>query len=349
LVLSAQAEPDEETENMKLGEIANKLGAGLEGSPEIDIQGIRGIDEAGPHDLTFLSNPKYRSKLKKTQAAAVILAPGEPSHGRPAIRSENPYLDFARALEMFSPPQPPTAGIHPTAVIAAGARIGRNPSMGPYVVIEDGVEIGDDCVLKAHVVIYGGAKIGHRFLAHAHAVVRERVEIGNDVILQNGVVVGGDGFGFARRADGSYLKIVQAGTAIIEDSVEIQANACVDRATVGVTRIRRGVKIDNLVQVGHSCEVGENSLLCGQAGLAGTCKLGRNVILAGQVGVAGHLTIGDNVVATAQSGIPSDVEPNGVISGYPAIDNALWLKCSAAFSRLPEMYALYRKLAKSQV
>ena len=193
-------------------------------------------------------------------------------------------------------------------------------------------------------MIYRGAKIGHRFLAHSHAVVRENVQIGNDVILQNGVVVGGDGFGFVPLADGSYYKIVAAGTVVIEDGVEIQANACIDRATVGATYLRRGVKVDNLVQIGHGCDIGENSLLCAQVGLAGSCKLGRHVLLTGQVGAAGHLMIGDNVIATPQSGIPHDVEPNSLISGSPAIDHRLWLRCCAAYARLPEMFSVYRKV-----
>lgn len=331
---------------MKLGEIAAKLGCKLEGPGDIEISAVTGMEEAGPTDLTFLSNPKYRKKLKSTGAAAIILSPQDPDPGRPALRSNNPYLDFARALELFYHPIRPAPGIDPTAVIAADARLGRNPSIGPYVVIESGVEIGDDCVLKGHVMVYAGARIGHRLFAHSHAVVRENVEIGNDVILQNGAVIGSDGFGFARQADGSYYKIVQAGTVVIEDGVEVQANACIDRATVGVTRLRRGAKVDNLVQVGHACDIGQNTLLCGQSGLAGSCKVGQNVVLAGQVGVAGHLTIGDNVIATAQTGIPSDVQPNKIISGYPAIDNTRWLKCSAAFARLPEIYLAIRQSLK---
>lgn len=331
---------------MRLGDIATKLGCTLEGPEDLEITAVAGIEEAGPSELTFLSNPKYRRKLKTARAGAIILSPQDPAPGRPALRSNNPYLDFARALEIFYSPLRPAPGIHPTAVIAADARIGRNPSIGPYVAIESGVEIGDDCVIKGHAMIYQGAKIGHRFFAHSHAVVREKVQIGNDVILQNGAVIGSDGFGFARQADGSYYKIVQTGTVVIEDGVEVQANACIDRATVGVTRLRRGAKVDNLVQVGHACDIGENSLLCGQSGLAGSCKVGRNVVLAGQVGVAGHLTIGDNVIATAQTGIPSDVESNKIISGYPAMDNARWLKCSAAYTRLPEIYAAVRQRLK---
>ncbi|MGD0695470.1 MAG: UDP-3-O-(3-hydroxymyristoyl)glucosamine N-acyltransferase [Terriglobia bacterium] len=329
---------------MKLGDLAARLGCQLNGPSDVEISGVAGLDEASPADLTFLSNPKYIAKLKTTRAAAVILGPEAPAPGRPALVSDNPYLAFAKALEIFAPPQRPPAGIHATAVVAADAKIGRNASIGPYVVIEDGVTLGDDCILKSFVVIYRGATIGDRFLAHSHAVVRENARIGHDVILQNGAVVGSDGFGFARQADGSYYKIVQAGDIVVEDGVEVQANTTIDRATVGETRLRRGAKIDNLVQVGHGCDVGENTLLCAQVGLAGTCKVGRNVILTGQVGAAGHLTIGDNVIVTPQSGIPSDVEPNATVSGSPVIDHMLWLKCCAIYPKLPEMYATYRKL-----
>ena len=331
---------------MRLGEIAEKLGCKLEGPENLEITAVASLEEAGPSELTFLSNPKYRRKLNTTRAAAIILSPQEADPGRPALRSANPYLDFARALEFFYTPVQNEPAIHPTAVIAPDVRIGRSPSIGPYVVIEAEVEIGDDCVINGHVMIYQGARIGHRFIAHSHVVVRENVQIGNDVVLQNGAIIGSDGFGFARQADGSYYKIVQAGSVVIEDGVEVQANACIDRATVGVTRLRQGVKVDNLVQVGHACDIGENTLLCGQSGLAGSCKVGKNVVLAGQVGVAGHLTIGDNVIATAQTGIPSDVESNKIISGYPAMDNSRWLKCSATYARLPEIHLAVRRQIK---
>jgi UDP-3-O-[3-hydroxymyristoyl] glucosamine N-acyltransferase len=329
---------------MNLGELATRLACTLEGPAAMEITGVAGMDEAGETEITFLSNTKYLPKLHTTRAGAIIAGADVDALGKPVLRSPDPYLSFAQALEIFYPLERPPAGVHPTAVIAPDAKVGRNASIGPYVVIESGGEIGDDCVLKSFVMIYPGVKIGDRFFAHSHAVVRENVRIGNDVILQNGVVVGADGFGFVPRQDGTYYKIPQTGTVVIEDGVEIQANSCVDRAAVGHTRLRRGVKIDNLVQVAHACDIGENSLLCSQVGVSGSAKLGRNVILTGQVGVAGHLTIGDRVIVTPQSGVPNDVQAGRIISGSPAVDHDIWLKSSAVYRRLPEMFAAFRKL-----
>jgi UDP-3-O-[3-hydroxymyristoyl] glucosamine N-acyltransferase len=329
---------------MRLGEIALRLECKLEGPEGLEITGVAGLEEASATELTFLANPKYHRKALQSRAGAIIVGTEEDFPNRPLLRSRNPYLTFAHALQLFATPERPPTGIHPTAVIASSAKIGRYPSIGPYVVIEDGVTLGDNCILKNFVAIYQGAQIGHRFFAHSHSVVRENVRIGDDVILQNGAVVGSDGFGFAREENGSYFKIVQPGKVVLEDDVEVQANSCIDRASVGETRLRRGVKVDNLVQVGHGCDIGENTLLCGQVGLAGSTRVGRNVLLAGQVGAAGHLTIGDNVIASSQSGIPNDVESNRVISGYPAMDNSRWLKCCAAYARLPEIYAAFRKV-----
>jgi UDP-3-O-[3-hydroxymyristoyl] glucosamine N-acyltransferase len=331
---------------MRLGDIAFRLECKLEGPEGLEVTGVAGLEEASETELTFLANPKYHRKALQSRAAAIIVSTQENLPNRPLLRSPNPYLAFAHALQLFATSPKPPAAIHPTAVIASSAKIGRRPSIGPYVVIEEGAALGDDCVLKSFVVIYQGAQIGHRFFAHSHSVVRENVRIGDDVILQNGAVVGSDGFGFARKEDGSYLKIVQPGRVVIEDQVEVQANSCIDRASVGETRLRRGVKVDNLVQVGHGCDIGENTLLCGQVGLAGSTRVGRNVVLAGQVGAAGHLTIGDNVIASSQSGIPNDVEPNRVISGYPAMENTRWLKCCAAYARLPEIYMAFRKVRR---
>jgi UDP-3-O-[3-hydroxymyristoyl] glucosamine N-acyltransferase len=323
---------------MKLGEIAATLGAHLEnGSPETEITGVAGIEEAGAGQITFVANPKYAGAARTTKAAAVIVAEDFPAANTALLRSRNPYLDFSRAIELFYRPPKYPVGVHSTAVIHPSAKIGKNASIGPYVVVDEDVQIGKNCVLLAQVVIYRGARIGNNFLAHAHAVVRENCRLGDNVTLQNGVVIGGDGFGFAKDNEGRWRKIVQSGAAVLEDDVEVQANACVDRASIGETRVGKGTRIDNLVQVGHGSRVGKNTLLCAQVGLAGSTEVGDNVILAGQVGVAGHCKIGDGVIATAQSGIPNDVAAGKVVSGYPAIDNKLWLRCVAVFNRLPEL------------
>ncbi len=333
---------------MKLSDIASALAVTLENvSGDLDITGVSGIEEAGPSQLTFIANPKYASAARTTQAAAVIVAPDFPADGRPVVRSSNPYLTFARALELFYQPPAYAPGIHPTAVIHPSAKIGAGAHIGPYVTVDENVVIGEGCVLLAHVVIYRGATIGNNFFAHAHAIVREYCRLGDGVVLQNGVIIGADGFGFAR--DGArWHKIVQSGVTVLEDNVEVQANACVDRASIGETHIANGVRIDNLVQVGHGCTVGANTMLCSQAGLAGSTKVGKDVILAGQVGAAGHLTIGDGAIATAQTGIPHDVAPNTMVSGYPAIENKQWLRAVAVFNRLPEIAKILRRLERGK-
>ncbi|HXY78564.1 MAG TPA: UDP-3-O-(3-hydroxymyristoyl)glucosamine N-acyltransferase [Candidatus Acidoferrales bacterium] len=329
---------------MKLSEIASALGARLEkGSPDTKINGVAGIEQAGPGHITFVANPKYAAAARTTKASAVIVAEDFPSLATAMLRSRNPYLAFARCIGLFYAPPHYAPGVHPTAVIHASAKIGPNAHIGPYAVIDEAVEIGKNAVLLAHVVIYRGARIGDNFFAHAHAVVREHCRVGDNVILQNGAIIGADGFGFAKDDSGKWHKIVQSGPAVIDNDVEVQANACVDRASVGETRIARGTKIDNLGQIGHGSTVGEDTLLCAQVGLAGSTEVGNRVILAGQVGVAGHCKIGDGATATAQSGIPNDVPAGATVSGYPAIDNKLWLKCSAVFKKLPEIAKAIRQ------
>jgi UDP-3-O-[3-hydroxymyristoyl] glucosamine N-acyltransferase len=331
---------------MKLSQIATALGARLEnGSPDTEITGVAGIEEAGPGHLTFVANPKYASAARTAKAEAVIVAENFPPIPSTMLRSGNPYLAFAKAIELFYQPPKYAPGVHPTAIIHPSAKIGENAHIGPYVVVSEDVRIGRNAVLLAHVVVYPGATIGDNFFAHAHAIVREHCRLGNSVVLQNGAVIGPDGFGFAKDDSGHWHKIMQSGPAVIEDDVEVQANACIDRASVGETRIGCGSKIDNLVQVGHGSRVGENTLLCAQVGLAGSTDVGSDVILAGQVGVAGHCTIGDGAIATAQTGIPSDVAAGAIVSGYPAIDNKLWLRCSAVFNRLPEIAKALRTKA----
>jgi len=328
---------------MKLSAIAAALGLRLDGgSPDTEITGLNGIDRAGPGELTFVSNPKYAAAAKTTRASAVIVAENFPAISVAMLRAKDPYLAFARALELFHPVRKYAAGVHPTAVVDASARIGAGAHIGPYVVIGEGVEIGANAVLLAHVVIYRGARIGDNFFAHAHSVVRENCVLGNNVLLQNGAVIGGDGFGFAKTAEGTWHKIPQPAPVVIEDDVEVQANSCIDRASVGETHIGRGVKIDNLVQVGHGSQVGEDSLLCSQVGLAGSTEIGNRVILTGQVGVVGHVKVGDNAIVTPQSGVAGDIEAGALVSGAPAVDHRAWLKYSAILPRLPELVRAVR-------
>ena len=334
---------------MKLNELAASLGCpiegcSIEGSAGVEITGVAGLENAGPGHITFLANPKYGPKLRTTQASAVIA--GQVVSGIPTLVSRNPYHDFARALEFFYQPPRPRPGIHPSAAIAATACIGEGASIGAFVSIGENSVIGRNAVLHPHAVIYEGARIGDDFTAHSHAVVREFCRIGDRVILQNGVVVGGDGFGFAKRSDGTHHKIVQSGVTIIEDDVEIQSLTSVDRATVGETRVRRGAKIDSLVQIGHACVVGEDNIICAQTGLAGSSVLEKNVLLAGQVGISGHLTIHEGAIVYAQSGIGGDVKANGRVSGSPAFDASEWLRAITAFQKLPEILRTVRELKK---
>jgi UDP-3-O-[3-hydroxymyristoyl] glucosamine N-acyltransferase len=331
---------------MKLADIATALNARLDNaSPDTEITAVAGIEQAGPGQLTFASNPKYNAAARTTSASAVIVAEDFPAISTGMLRSKNPYLAWAKAIELFYQPPSYTPGIHSTAVVHPKAKLGKNAHLGPYVVIDEDVVIGDNAVLLAHVVIYRGVTIGNNFFAHAHAVVREFCQLADNVVLQNGAVVGTDGFGFAKD-DGHWHKIIQSGNVVIESDVEIQANTCIDRASIGETHIGRGSKIDNLVQVGHSCTVGHDTLLISQVGLAGTTNVGSNVILAGQVGVSGHVKIGDGAIAIAQSGIPHDVPAGAMVSGAPAIDHRLWLKCCAAYARLPEIAKAVRKLSE---
>ncbi len=329
---------------MKTSELAAALGCELVGDPDLEISGVATLEDAGPAHLTFLANPKYGPKVKQTAAGAILISEPVRDSAITSLVSSNPYLDFARALEMFYQPPRPKPGIHPAAAIAASACIGENASVGAYAVVGEHVKIGKNAVLHPHVVVYEGAEIGDDFYAHSHVTVREFCRIGNRVTLGNGVVVGGDGFGFARRPDGSHCKIPQSGTTVIEDDVEIQSLCSIDRATIGESRVKRGAIIDSLVQVGHACVVGENNILCAQVGLAGSTVLGKNVVLTGQVGVAGHLTIHDNVTVYAQSGIGGDVKEGSVVAGSPAFDARDWLRAVTAYPKLPDLLRTVRDL-----
>ncbi len=331
---------------MKLGDIAKALECRLVGDPQIRITAVAGLEEAGPTELTFLSNPRYAPLALQTRAAALIV--DRPLDGVDAafLVSQNPYLDFARALDLFHPAVASEPGVHPTAVIADTATLGPGASIGPFVVIEDGARIGRNARIGPHVVIGRGARIGDDFVAHAGATVCHGSKVGNGVILHQRVTVGSDGFGFARRPDGTHKKIVQTGTVVIEDHVEVQAGSCIDRAAVGETRIGQGTIIDNLVQIGHAVKIGPNTILCAQVGIAGSTTLGSECVLAGQVGMTNHLRVGHRVLVTAQSGVGRDLPDGTKVSGSPAIDNRAWLRSTATYARLPEINREIRKLRK---
>ncbi|MBC7880317.1 MAG: UDP-3-O-(3-hydroxymyristoyl)glucosamine N-acyltransferase [Anaerolineae bacterium] len=333
---------------MKLSEIASKLGCTFEGDGDLEILGVATLEEAESGQITFLTNLKYKSKLQTSAASAVIVANNYVSDGKHSmalLRHGNPYLKFAQAIELFYTAPEMPAGIHPTAVIAPTATLGKNVKVGPHSVIWDDVVIGDDVTIHPNCVVYPGAQIGSGSTLHSNCVVREYVVLGERCTLQNGAVIGADGFGYAKQADGSWYKIRQSGRVVLGDDVEVGACSTIDRATIGETRVASGAKIDNLVMVGHGSRIGENTLLCGQVGLAGSTIIGRNAMLAGQVGVTGHLSIGDNAVITARSTIWRSVPANEVINGsIPACDSRSWLKSSAIFLQLPQLQKNVREL-----
>jgi UDP-3-O-[3-hydroxymyristoyl] glucosamine N-acyltransferase len=332
---------------MKLSDLAAKLGATLDPpTADAEITSVGPIDSAKPGQVTFIADSKFAPLAAATQASALIVHEKFPAAAKPLLRVKNAQYAYARAVELLHPRLHEGHGVHPTAVIDASARIAANASIGAYVVIGAGVEIGEHCTLMPHVVIYRDVRIGKNFFAHSHVSIRERTRIGDNVILHNGVVIGSDGFGFAKDDRGEWYKIPQVGRVVIEDNVEIQANCCVDRASLGETRIGRNTKLDNLTHVAHNCVIDENSMLCAQVGLAGSTAIGKNVILAGQVGVAGHCKIGDNVIVTAQSGTHGDIPAGSMISGSPAFDHKQWLRSVSAFARLPELVRALRGKAK---
>ena len=331
---------------MKLSELAARLECTVEGDGDIDITRLAAIEDAGPGELTFFANPKYADALKRTLASAVIAAPAVSGIPCAVLRTPEPYVTFARALGLFANTSRPPAGIHRLALVEPGAVVAADASIGPFAVVSDGALIGARTILYPHVSVGRDAEIGADCVIHAHVSIRERVRLGDRVVLQDGVVIGADGYGFARRRDGTHEKIPQVGGVVIEDDVEIGANTTVDRPAVGETRIGAGSKIDNLVQIAHGVQVGRNVLLAAQVGVAGSSVIEDQVTLAGQVGVAGHLTIGKGTIATAQTGIPNSVDPGSFISGYPAIPNRDWLKSSAVFRKLPELRRLLADLER---
>lgn len=322
---------------MTLHELAERIGARLEGEGDVVVTRVAGLETAGPGEVTFLASAAYAPKVGETRASAIILG----THGGAApcavLRVADPYLAFARAAVALAPPSTLPVGIHPTAVVAPDASLGEGVGIGALAVIGAGVVIGARTIIESHAVIGAGTEIGPDCIIHAHVSVRERCRLGARVVLQNGVVIGADGYGFARRPDGSHEKIPQTAPVVLEDDVEVGANTTIDRPAVGETRIKAGAKIDNLVQVAHGVVVGARTLLAAQVGIAGSTTIGDDVMFGGQVGVAGHITVGDGVKATGQTGITNSLGPGLFVSGLPAIDNREWRKAAVLVGRLPEL------------
>jgi UDP-3-O-[3-hydroxymyristoyl] glucosamine N-acyltransferase len=331
---------------MKLSELATLTAARVDGNAsDVEISGAAGLDDAKAGDVSFLANPRYTARVNTTRASAIYLADeARIDREMPVLRAKNPYLAYTRALRLFHPEPEFVAFVHESAIIDPTAEVAENVWIGAGVVIGPSSRIAEGVRIYPNVTVYEEVTIGKDSIIHSGSVIRERSQIGARVVIHNNVGVGCAGCGYAKDEQKSWLKIPQTGLVVIEDDVEIGAGTTIDRASVGESRIRRGTKIDNLVQIGHSCTVGEDTLLCAQVGLAGSSHIGSRVILAGQAGVAGHLTIGDDVVLTAKSATSHDVPAGKVISGIPAFDNRDWLKSTAAFRRLGEMQRRIREL-----
>jgi len=334
---------------MKLSEIAQATFAEIQrGDENLEIRGAAGLDIAAEGEITFLANPKYTPQIKDTKASAIFLNEKEECDRADlaVLRTKDPYLAYTRALRLFNPAPDFAPFVHPNSFIDASAKVSETVSMDAFVSIGKNCEIGENVKIYANVSIYDNVKIGANSVIHSGVSIRENCEIGANCIIHNNTTVGSDGFGYAKTEEKAWLKIPQVGRVVLEDDVEIGANSAIDCASVGETRIKRGAKIDNLVQIGHSCTVEEDALICSQTGLAGSSVIGKRVILAGQVGIAGHLRVGDDAVLTAKSATSHDVEPGKIMSGVPAFDNRDWLRSTAAYRRLGEMSKTIRDLEK---
>jgi UDP-3-O-[3-hydroxymyristoyl] glucosamine N-acyltransferase len=320
-----------------LAELARRLGCRLEGDARIEVTRVAGIEEAGPGDLTFLSNPKYASKLAATRASAVIADLGAPPAPCAVLRTADVYLAFADAVALLMPERRPAPGISAHAAIDPTATIGPDVHAGPFVVVGADAQIGARTVLHPQVVVGADCVIGADCEFHARVSIRAGTRVGDRVILQDGVVIGGDGYGFARRRDGTHRKVPQVGRVVIEDDVEIGANSTVDRPAVGETRIGAGTKIDNLVQIAHGVKIGRNVLLAAQVGIAGSTVLGDDVVMAGQSGATGHVRLGQGVVVGAKSAVTKDIPAGAHVTGIPAGDVAEWRELTVLSRRLPDL------------
>ncbi|MEL6223567.1 MAG: UDP-3-O-(3-hydroxymyristoyl)glucosamine N-acyltransferase [Cyanobacteria bacterium J06627_8] len=343
---------------MKFSELVHRLqsvnGSSLYAAPDHnpDITGVAAVDAAPAGTISYIEGDRYAMQVTTTAASALILPTSEAlqaeatQRGIAWIESPYPRLTFTEAIAVFYQPFSPQPGIHPTAVIDPSANVGKAVSIGAHAVIQAKAVIGDSVCIHPNVVVYPEATVGDRTVLHANCVIHERASVGADCVIHCGAVIGSEGFGFVPVPEG-WVKMQQSGAVVLEDAVEVGCNAAIDRPSVGETRIRQGTKIDNLVHVAHGCTIDEHSVLAAQVGLAGKVNLGKRVVLAGQVGISDGVTLGDGAIATAQTGIHRDVPAGEVVSGYPAIPNKLWLKISAVYNRLPDMYKAFRKIQRS--
>ena len=334
---------------MKLSELATQTGATCRQSEdEIEIEGAAGLDQAGSGQVTFLSNPRYTSRVNDTAASAIYLTEdAEISRADLAVlRAKDPYLAFTRALIVFQPKREFAPLLDPSAVIDSSTRLQKDTFIDAHVAIGKNCEIGERVRIHPNVTIYDNVTIGDDSEIHSGVAIRDGSVIGKRVIIHNNAVIGADGFGFAKDEQRRWLKIPQTGRVVIEDDVEIGANTTIDRASTGETRIKRGAKLDNLVQIGHSCIVGEDALLCAQVGLAGSSRVGDRVILTGQVGIGGHITVGDDAILYPQSGVPNDVAPGEILVGTPAFEVSAFWRAVAVFKKLGEVPKRLRALEK---
>ena len=340
---------------MQFSQIVEHLSAQIQdhsSTPDCDITGVAALDAAQSHQLSYVENAKYIAQVTTTQAGALII-PDEAAVKQAAndqgiawLSTAQPRLVFAQAIRLFYQPFQPEPGIHPTAVIDPSVQLGQEVAIGPHVVIYENCQLGDRTRVLANTVIYPGVTIGADCLLHANCTIEERSQIGNGCVIHAGAAIGAEGFGFVPTAEG-WFKIEQSGYVILEDGVEVGCNGAVDRPTVGVTKIGKNTKLDNLVHIAHNAQIGEGCAMAAQVGIAGSVSVGNRVILAGQVGVANQAKIGDGAIASAQTGIHGEVKPGEVVSGSPAVPNKLYLKASAIYKKLPEMYQAFKKLQKS--
>ena len=324
------------TRRFTLAELARRLDAELIGDGGVEISGVRPLNEAGPEDLSFLHNPRYAEEARASRAGAILVSDAAALPGHNLLVTPYPYLGLARTLALFYPETSPAPGVHPTAAVASSATLDEGVSVGPQAVLGEGCRIGRGSVIGAGVVIGREVWVGEACRLHPQVVIQDYCRIGKRCILHPGVVIGADGFGFAT-VEGIHHKVPQVGIVVIEDDVEIGANTCIDRAVLGETRIGRGTKIDNLVQVAHNVTVGEGSLLVAQVGISGSTSLGKHVIMAGQSGAAGHLKIGDEAIVGAKSAVIKDVGKGQFVTGYPAQAHRDWLKMNVHLRQLEKL------------